>query len=314
MREDELAQAMLDFVAGATDVLVCTSIIESGLDIPNANTLIVERADRFGLAQLHQLRGRVGRSAQRAYAYFLHAPGHELPDEAEARLRALADADDLGAGFRIAMRDLEIRGAGDILGARQHGQVAAIGLDLYTRLLARAVKKLQADKPSAEDDEAVAQELAAIDPGPLPTVDLPLDAFLPQNYVAETGVRTRLYRRMAAAESLAEVEEIESELRDRFGPPPAEVESLLAVLQLRVLAHAAGARSIGRKGPFVAIRWADSHPLDRSRLKRRLSDEVRIGRHQLSWPVTGPPEDWAAPLRKLLAAVAEVERRREVFG
>ena len=138
MTEGALARAMLDFVGGNIDVLVCTSIVESGLDIPNANTLIVERADRFGLAQLHQLRGRVGRSAQRAHAYFLYPPGYDLSQDAHARLEALADHSDLGSGFRIAMRDLEIRGAGEILGSRQHGQVAAIGLDLYTRLLAES--------------------------------------------------------------------------------------------------------------------------------------------------------------------------------
>jgi transcription-repair coupling factor (superfamily II helicase) len=305
MGEDELAQAMLDFVGGRTDVLVCTSIIESGLDIQNANTLIVERADRFGLAQLHQLRGRVGRGALRAYAYFLHPPGRDLPIEAADRLEALAEASALGSGFRLAMRDLEIRGAGEILGARQHGQVAAIGLELYTRLLAEAIKRLRADSPTTAD--AVASELAAIDPGALPTVDLPLDAYLPESYVAETAERTRLYRRMAAADSLAEVAETERELQDRFGPPPEEVRSLLLVLRLRVLAHLAGAQSVGREGPVVAIRWAKDRPLRRAELKAALDARARLGRHQISLPMAGPPERWIPLVEQALAAVIRLD-------
>ncbi len=308
MKEDELAQSMLNFVAGISDILVCTSIIESGLDIPNANTLIVERADRFGLAQLHQLRGRVGRSAQRAYAYFLYPQGHSLPPDAEARLDALAESADLGAGFRIAMRDLEIRGAGEILGARQHGQVAAIGLDLYTRLLAQAIKKLQADRPTSS--EKVQEELAEIDPGTLPTVDLPLDAFLPEEYVGETAERTRLYRRMAAADDLVEVDEIERELVDRFGSPPEEVANLLQVLRLRVLAHLAGAENVGREGQMVAVRWGDSHSLDRTSLKLRLGRQVRIGRHQISISISGPPQRWLVDLRSTLEEAARIEGPR----
>jgi transcription-repair coupling factor (superfamily II helicase) len=289
------------------DVLVCTSIIESGLDIQNANTLIVERADRFGLAQLHQLRGRVGRGAQRAYAYFLHAPGHEIPAEARARLDALAEASDLGAGFRLAMRDLEIRGAGDILGARQHGHVTAIGLDLYTRLLAEAIKKLRADGPERTD--TVAEELADIDPGTLPTVDLPLDAFLPEDYVAETRQRTRIYRRMAAIDTLDAVDDVEREMVDRFGRPPVEARNLIAVLRLRVLAHLAGAESIGREGQVVAVSWSERHTLHRSELKLRLDRRARIGRHRVSLPVDGPPDRWLPWLRETLERAAEVEAR-----
>jgi len=305
MKENELAQAMLDFVGGMTDVLVCTSIIESGLDIPNANTLVVERADRFGLAQLHQLRGRVGRSVQRAYAYLLHPPGYSMPPESTARLDALAEATDLGAGLRIAMRDLEIRGAGEILGARQHGQVAAIGLDLYTRLLAQAIKKLRAD--NLTDGNQVLVELAEIDPGPLPTVDLPLDAYLPEGFISETPERTRLYRRMAAMDNLEAVEEVERELLDRFGRLPEEVANLLTVLRLRVLAHLAGAHSVGREGAMVAVRWRGAHSLDRPTLKSRLDPSVLIGRHQLSVPISGPPAHWLPLLRGTLETAVKVE-------
>jgi transcription-repair coupling factor (superfamily II helicase) len=310
MREDELAEAMLDFVAGQVDVLVCTSIIESGLDIPNANTLIVERADRFGLAQLHQLRGRVGRGPLRAYAYFLVPSGFELPPDARRRLEALADAADLGSGFRIALRDLEIRGAGEILGARQHGQVAAIGLDLYTRLLAEAIKRLKADAPDAAGaaepgaPDPVLVELAAIDPGPLPTVDLPLDAYLPEAYIAETSERTRLYQRMAAADSPAAVADIAAELADRFGKPPPEVEQLVLVLRLRVAAGAAGAASLGREGGAVVIRWPAGREPDRERLKGALPPGSRLGRRQVAIPIAGPPERWLGDVERVLATAA----------
>lgn len=307
MNQEVLARAMLDFVGNAYDVLVCTSIIESGLDIPNANTLIVEHAERFGLAQLHQLRGRVGRSNQRAYAYFLHPAGYDLPDDARDRLEALAEASRLGSGLRIAMRDLEIRGAGEILGARQHGQVAAIGLDLYTRLLAEAIKKLRADSPTAD---RVRQELEAIDPGALPTVDLPLDAYLPERYVPETGERTRLYRRMAAATDLEAVREIENEFKDRFGAPPPEVQNLIEVLWLRVLAHLAGARSIAREGAAIVVRWGDRHTLDRVMLKLKLDRDVRVSAHQIALPVSGRPESWLGRMRRMLETVADVEGRR----
>ncbi|MFN2114567.1 MAG: transcription-repair coupling factor [Anaerolineae bacterium] len=307
MHEGELAKAMLDFVGGAVDVLVCTSIIESGLDIQNANTLIVERADRFGLAQLHQLRGRVGRSAQRAYAYLLYPPGHELPDDAKQRLDALADASTLGSGFRLALRDLEIRGAGEILGARQHGQVTAIGLDLYTRLLAEAIKKLQADQPVVSD--SVSRELESIDPGTLPTVDLPLDAHLPEDYIAETSERTRLYRRMAAIDALDDVVDLERELADRFGAPPAPVSNLLVVLRLRVLAHLAGARSIGSDGHRAVVWWPDDHDLSRGALMSALPPDSRVGRHQLSLALDGAPSEWLSTLRGALEAAARVESR-----
>src|SRR5512143_2917097 len=151
MREDQLEQVMLEFAQGRYDVLVSTTIIESGIDIPNANTLIVNHADRFGLAQLYQLRGRVGRSSSRAYAYFLYEKNHPLSAEAHDRLQALAEASELGAGFQIAMRDMEIRGAGEILGAQQHGHMAAVGFDLYCRLLATAIENARA-KVKPEDD------------------------------------------------------------------------------------------------------------------------------------------------------------------
>ncbi len=242
MRERDLEQVMADFVEGYIDVLVCTSIIESGLDIPNVNTIIIDRADRFGLAELYQLRGRVGRGAVRAYAYLLHPPYYQLNEEARVRLETIKEASELGMGFNIAMRDLEIRGAGEILGRRQHGHIAAIGFDLYTRLLAQAVRELKGE----EAPELVRDELAVY-LSPLETgvqINLPLRAYLPADYVPQEHLRLRLYRRMAELHTLAEVEEMAQELEDRFGQRPEVVDNLLFQIRLKVLASKAGVRSI----------------------------------------------------------------------
>ncbi|MBC8249406.1 MAG: transcription-repair coupling factor, partial [Anaerolineales bacterium] len=234
MPEAKLEQVMLDFAAGEIDVLVCTSIIESGLDIPNANTLIVNRANQFGLADLYQLRGRVGRGARRAYAYFLYDHPHRLTDTARQRLQTILEASELGAGFGIAMRDLEIRGAGDLLGTRQHGHIAAVGFDLYCRLLAQAVWELK-EEPEGETPSALSAPLA-----PSVSIDLPLPAFIPRDYVPDPPLRLRLYRRMAGLATMDEIEEMERELKDRFGDLPEATTNLLYQLRLKVLALRAG--------------------------------------------------------------------------
>jgi transcription-repair coupling factor (superfamily II helicase) len=205
MSERELERVMAAFVDGEIDVLLSTSIIESGLDIPNANTLIVDRAEMFGLAQLYQLRGRVGRGTRRAYAYFFHGPWRTLTADAQARLETIAEETELGAGYNIAMRDLEIRGAGELLGAQQSGHIAAIGFDLYTRLLAQAVRQRKA----AREGKPLPLEL----PEPT-TIDLPLAAYIPTDYVPDSALRLRLYRRMAGLTSLDEVDEMAEELGD----------------------------------------------------------------------------------------------------
>ena len=251
----------------------------------------------------------MGRSAQRAYAYLLHPQGFDLPEDARKRLDTLADTDNLGAGFNIAMRDLEIRGAGEILGARQHGQVAAIGLDLYTRLLAEAINRVRADAPESAELEAVSEELAQIDPGALPTVDLPVDAFLPISYVSQTNERTRLYRRMAGATNLEDVIEVEKELRDRFGQPPQEVRFLIDVLWLRVVAHLARARSVAKEGSKAVVRWMPDHTIKRQALKRVLPNDAIIGKHQVSLNIVGRPENWIPVLRHRLEIIAGVEGR-----
>jgi transcription-repair coupling factor (superfamily II helicase) len=246
MAEGALERVMLAFAHGEYDILVCTTIIESGLDIPNANTIIIDRADTLGLAQLYQLRGRVGRSSRRAYAYLLYRRRGQLTEIARKRLQAIFNASELGAGFQIALSDLEIRGAGNILGAEQHGHMAAVGFDLYTRLLAQAV----------EEEKATFEGRAPVVPRQGAVIDLPIDAHLPDSYVPEEAQKLELYRRLGRAEDEAAVEEVRADLVDRFGPPPAPVERLLDVARLRLAAERAGIASLSRESGQLVVRFA----------------------------------------------------------
>ncbi len=232
MPEGALEKVMIAFADGAADVLVCTTIIESGLDIPNANTIIIDRADTLGLAQLYQLRGRVGRSSRRAYAYLLYRRRERLSDEARKRLQAIFNASELGAGFQIALSDLEIRGAGNILGGEQSGHMAAVGFDLYSRMLGEAV----------EAQKAKGEGRAPIVEAPQAVVDLPVDAHLPDDYVPDEAQKLELYRRLAKARTPGDVAAFRQEATDRFGPLPASVTRLLEVAELRMAAEAAGSR------------------------------------------------------------------------
>jgi transcription-repair coupling factor (superfamily II helicase) len=245
MAEGALERVMLAFARGDHDVLVCTTIIESGLDIPNANTIVIDRADALGLAQLYQLRGRVGRSARRAYAYLLYRKRGQLSEIARKRLQAIFNASELGAGFQIALSDLEIRGAGNILGAEQHGHLSAVGFDLYTRLLAEAVEEQKADFENREPVKPRAQTV----------IDLPIDAYLPDDYVAEEPQKLELYRRLGRTATGSEVETIRAEMVDRFGALPAPVERLLEVARLRIAAEAAGIASLAREGNELIVRF-----------------------------------------------------------
>jgi transcription-repair coupling factor (superfamily II helicase) len=260
---------MLRFVEGEIDVLLSTSIIESGLDIPNSNTLIVDGSDQFGLSQLYQLRGRVGRGERRAFAYFFHRPWHQLSSDAQARLEVIASQTDLGVGYNIAMRDLEIRGAGDLLGSKQSGHIAAVGFDLYTRLLTRAVKRLRAEttgeKMAVEMPEAV-------------LIDLPIAAFIPTEYVPDTSLRLRLYRRMSVLESMSDIDNIAEELADRFGPIPDPVDNLLFQLRVKSLATAAGVSAVTTEVGQIHIRMAEQNGSDRIRLQGSLGDKVRVSK------------------------------------
>ncbi len=245
MAEGSLEKVMIAFARGEYDVLVCTTIIESGLDIPNANTIVIDRADALGLAQLYQLRGRVGRSSRRAYAYLLYRKRGQLSEIARKRLQAIFNASELGAGFQIALSDLEIRGAGNILGGEQHGHLAAVGFDLYTRLLSDAV----------EEQRAVRDMREPVKPRPQTVIDLPIDAYLPDDYVAEEPQKLELYRRLGRAATSGEVAAIQAELVDRFGAVPGPVERLLEVARLRITAEAAGVVSLAREGHELIVRF-----------------------------------------------------------
>jgi transcription-repair coupling factor (superfamily II helicase) len=229
MDEEALEKQMMKFWDRGADVLVCTVIIESGLDVPNANTLIVDRADLMGLAQMYQLRGRVGRSTERAFAYLFFPPQRELTEEAHERLTAIARHQSLGSGFRIALRDLELRGAGNMLGAEQHGHIAAVGFDTYCRILQESVQELQG-RPPAEEKEL--------------RIDLPVKAFVPPGWVAQEALRLDLYRRISTAGDHEQLDAVRAETQDRYGALPPEVETLFAVASLRITAARLGVEEV----------------------------------------------------------------------
>jgi len=296
--EKELAEVMRTFSKGEIDVLLSTSIIESGLDIPSANTLIVDRADTFGLAQLYQLRGRVGRGGQRAYTYFFRHRKLLPTREGQLRLETIAENSQLGAGFAIAMRDLEIRGAGDLLGTRQHGHIAEVGLHLYTQLLAEAVRRLQ------ENTNETAPPLSESATDLLPpegvrvTVNLPIPISIPPTYIPDQVMRLSLYRRLAALRSLTEVASLRAEFVDRFGPLPTSVENLLFQVQVRLLAEQAGLSAVTTEGGMIVLRYGEKD-LD----EVELGERVRFGRTAL-WFDYKKEADWRNRLLEILFPLA----------
>lgn len=292
MDEQQLEKIMFSFAKGEHDILVCTTIIESGLDIPNTNTIIIDRADWFGLAQLYQLRGRVGRGAAKAYAYFFHPPWHKLTDDALHRLQTIKDYNELGAGFHIAMRDLEIRGAGDILGARQSGHIAAVGFHLYTQLLAQAVKRLKAGGSGAALNTT--QE-------PTITIDLPIQARIPTDYIPDMGLRLQLYRRLADIQEESAIQEIAQELNDRFGPLPEAAQGLLYQLTVKILAQQAQATAIGNEAEQIFIRLPYLAEVDRPALQRYLGNNVRVSRTAVWLPRDLEQTDWKERLLDILS-------------
>jgi transcription-repair coupling factor (superfamily II helicase) len=245
MAEGHLESVMLKFAAGEADVLLCTTIIESGLDIPNANTIVIDRADTLGLAQLYQLRGRVGRSSRRAYAYLLYRRRERMSEEARKRLQAIFNASELGAGFQIALSDLEIRGAGNILGGEQSGHMAAVGFDLYSRLLAEAVEERKAEH----------EHRAPVLVAPQAVIDLPLEAHLPDDYVPEEAQKLELYRRLARARTPGDIAAFRQEVIDRFGPMPLPVQRLAEVAELRLAAESIGIASMSREDGQLVVRF-----------------------------------------------------------
>ncbi len=248
MAEKQLESVMLDFLRGNTDVLVCTTIVEAGLDISSANTLIVERADALGLAQLYQIRGRVGRSRERAYAYLFYPSSAALTEDAAARLSTLSDYTELGSGFKIAMRDLEIRGAGNLLGDEQSGHVAAIGFELYVSMLDEAVAELAGTSADAAPDPV--------------RIDVPVDAYVPGDYVPYEAAKIEIHRRVSGAREIADLIMLREELEDRFGPVPEPLENLIKLQDARIKLGRAGATAVG----FSAGRLRVSP--DRARLAR----------------------------------------------
>jgi len=300
MDEHLLETVMEQFGNGEFDILLSTSIIESGLDIPNANTLIIDRADWFGLAQLYQLRGRVGRGAQQAYAYFFHPPNNRLTEEAHQRLQTLAEYTDLGSGFQIAMRDLELRGAGDILSTRQSGQIAAIGLHLYTQMLAQAVRQLKSQQKREAKE--------ALPPAPpisqsVVLIDLPIAAYLPADWIPEISLRLQLYRRIGGLSAVDEVTALRAELTDRFGALPVAVEGLLYQIEIKLLAQEANATAVVKRGDKFEIRLPYLVEINRERLELRLGVDVTVTRVAIELRTT--PELWRERLREILSYLAE---------
>ncbi len=238
MPESQLERVMLDFLQGEMDVLVSTTIIETGIDIPNVNTLIVFHANRLGLSQLYQLRGRVGRSNRIAYAYFTYQPDKVLSEVAEKRLQAIKEFTELGSGFKIAMRDLSIRGAGNLLGAEQHGFISAVGFDMYSEMLAEAIRELKGEKKEEKQE---------------PSVEITVDAYLPQEYIPDVAQKIEVYQKFVACRSLHEVADLREEIQDRFGDPPQEVENLLSVASLRAYAYQYDLESLSKQDNDLQI-------------------------------------------------------------
>jgi transcription-repair coupling factor (superfamily II helicase) len=292
MEAAALEQAMLDFLRGSDQVLVSTTIIESGLDIPSANTLIIERADRLGLAQLYQIRGRVGRSRERAHAYLMYPSADALTHEAAARLSTLSDYTELGSGFKIAMRDLEIRGAGNLLGSEQSGHVAAVGFELYCRMLDEAV---QAAHPEA-----------AGEPWEPVRLDVPVDAYVPAEYIPYEVAKIDVHRRIAAAREPADLEALVEELEDRFGPVPEPVEALLKLQDARVKLGRAGARTAELRGDRLVIAPVELDSSQSKTLREEL-DEVVYESLKRTLRV-GMPDDEGERLQSVLRTAEALER------
>jgi len=314
MPEHQLANVMHRFNSGELDILLSTTIIESGLDIPNANTLIVDRADTFGLAQLYQLRGRVGRGAMRAYAYFFRHNRLSPTVEGQQRLEVIAENTQLGAGYSIAMRDLEIRGAGELLGTRQHGYIQAVGFHLYTRLLADSVRRLrrmESQKLQLEgvrpEEAPVLQPSAFTLPLSMPVnVDLPLAVGIPAGYIADQDLRLRLYRRIADLRDETEIDAMLSEFQDRFGPLPEMVSNLFYQMRVKLRAEAAGLAAISWESGQIVLRYPAAEEKKEPRRLHDLGRDVRGGKSAY-WCTFGDDPDWQERLLRVLENLSELQ-------
>jgi transcription-repair coupling factor (superfamily II helicase) len=290
MEERELERIVLAFIRHEFDVLICTTIIESGVDIPNANTIILDNAHALGLTQMYQLRGRVGRGTNRAYAYLLYPPNTPLSAEALERLEAIQEATELGAGFQVALRDMEIRGAGNILGAEQSGHIAAVGFDLYTRMLAHAVEEVRAGHPIAEAEEI--------------SLDIAVDAGIPEEYISDEQVRLDTYRRIASAANERALRDLDAELADRFGPVPGEVSRLFDLVRLRHRASRLGLIGIIERDGDIVIRPVLGSRLDQQQLRRQIGIGVRVTPNQVRLHVADLRVDRWEAINAVLDAIA----------
>ena len=307
MAEADLEDVMYSFANGEADVLLCTTIIESGLDMPNVNTLIVDRADRFGLAQLYQLRGRVGRGEHRAYAYMLVPSGRRITDAAHRRLEAILEASELGAGFRIAMRDLEIRGAGNLLGSAQSGHIREVGLDLYGQLLKEAVDEL---KHGEGEDATTGGALMA----ELPRVEIQVPARIPESYIPHMASRLSIYQRAARIRERHEVPELAEELKDRFGPPPEEVENLLRVAELRALASRLGVESILQDSDGITVNLKVPVGGAREPLQTALGPSANVGNRRIHLPTRRLGSQWFSRLTRVLERFQSFQERLKTLA
>ncbi len=297
MKEDELEDIMYDMVNGRTDVLVCTTIIETGLDIPNANTIIIENADKMGLAQLYQLRGRVGRSNRAAYAYLTYHKDKILSEVASKRLRAVKEFTEFGSGFKIAMRDLEIRGAGNILGPEQHGHMDAVGYDMYCKLLKESVDEAQGIK--VEEDSDV-------------SIDINIDAYLPESYIKNHNQRIDIYKKIAAVETEDDKFEIEDELIDRFGDIPKPVQNIIDVAALKAPAKSVGISEISQSGDMLQLKFREEYVdanlimgMDKNFPKRikLLSSETPV----ISYAMKGDYKNILNTVNNLISVIKELQ-------
>ena len=293
MNEDDLESVMTDFGNYKADVLVCTTIIESGIDMPNVNTLLIDRADRFGLSQLYQLRGRVGRGEHRAYAYLLMPAGRRVTETAEQRVEAILEASELGSGFRISMRDMEIRGAGNLLGSAQSGQIHSVGLSLYSQLLEEAVLLLSNETENGEDNSQVSLN-------DLPRMDVDLPSTIPEEYVSHLPTRLGLYQRLGRILNREELDQIEEELTDRFGALPDTVVNLLELVDLRALAASVDIESIVQSGDSITARLRNPVGSARSPLQKALGPSASVGLHQISMSSRSLGDEWGGRFKNIL--------------
>ncbi len=297
MSEEDLEKVIVTFASGNSDVLVTTTIIESGLDMPNVNTLIVDNADKLGLTQLYQLRGRVGRGDNHAYAYFLFGSRKQLTSEARKRLTTIAEATELGAGFGIAMRDLEIRGAGNILGVEQSGYIAALGFDLYCRLLSEAIEKVRGDRTKDHKREFLSTTL--------PTIDLPLAAHIPEEYIANQSTRISFYRKLAAVGRVDEINDLAQELIDRFGSIPQPLKNLLYVIEIRQLAAKAMIESISTEGECIKLHVSGTRTLGMASFGK-YDGAIKVGTRQIRLDIKRLNHCWQKVLKEVIQTMVNI--------